>query len=81
MAIRSVSLADLMKSWRAMRRSLTREADVLAARARLISVLFANRDGSIMLHKWLGALGKEVLDQMFAEESALGDEREIFEGY
>lgn len=75
----SVSLADLMKSWRAMRRSLTREADLLAARARLTAVLFANRDGSITLHKWLKALGEEVLDQMFSEEIALGDEREIFE--
>jgi superfamily I DNA/RNA helicase len=74
----SVSLADLMKSWRAMRRSLIREADLLAARATLISVLFANRDGSVTLHKWLEALGEEVLDQMFAEEVALGDEREIF---
>lgn len=69
-----------MKTWRAMRRSLTRESDVLAARATLISVLFANRDGSITLRKWLGALGEEVLDQMFTDESALGDEREIFEG-
>jgi ATP-dependent DNA helicase Rep/DNA helicase-2/ATP-dependent DNA helicase PcrA len=76
----SVSLADLMKTWRAMHRSLTRESDVLAARATLISVLFANRDGSITLHKWLGALGEEVLDQMFTDESALGDEREIFDG-
>jgi ATP-dependent DNA helicase Rep len=75
----SVSLADLMKNWRAMRRSLTREADVLKARSELISFLFSNRDGSIMLHKWLNAFGEQVLNQMFAEEKALGDEREIFE--
>jgi ATP-dependent DNA helicase Rep/DNA helicase-2/ATP-dependent DNA helicase PcrA len=75
----SVSLVDLIKSWRAMRRSLTREADVLAARASLISVLFANRDGSMRLHRWFRALGDEVLNQAFVEESALGEEREIFE--
>lgn len=75
----SVSLADLMKTWRAMRRSLTREADVLKARAQLISFLFSNRDGAITLHKWLDAFGEQVLDQMFAEENALGDERETLE--
>ena len=75
----SVSLADLMKTWRAMRRSLPREADVLKARSELISFLFSNRNGAITLNKWLNAFGAQVLDQMFAEENALGDEREIFE--
>jgi superfamily I DNA/RNA helicase len=76
----SVSLADLMKTWRTMRRSLTREPDILKARAELISFLFSNRDGSITLQKWLNAFGEQVLDQMFAQENALGDEREIFDG-
>jgi len=62
-----------------MRGSLTREADVLKARAELISFLFSSRDGAITLRKWLDEFGKQVLDQMFAEESSLGDEREIFE--
>jgi ATP-dependent DNA helicase Rep/DNA helicase-2/ATP-dependent DNA helicase PcrA len=62
-----------------MRRSLPREADVLKARSELISFLFSNRNGAITLNKWLNAFGAQVLDQMFAEENALGDEREIFE--
>ena len=62
-----------------MRRSLNRESDALAARARLISTLFAHRDGSILLRKWLQVLGKEVLDEVFAEEAGLSDEKENFE--
>jgi len=75
----SVSLSDLLWSWRLMRRSLTRESDALAARARLISTLFAHRDGSMPLRKWLQVLGKEVLDEAFAEEPGQSDEKENFE--
>jgi len=75
----SVSLSDLLRSWRLMRRSLTRESDVLAARAKLISLLFAHRDGSIPLRKWLRVLGTEVLDAAFAEEPGLADEKENFD--
>jgi ATP-dependent DNA helicase Rep/DNA helicase-2/ATP-dependent DNA helicase PcrA len=74
-----VALADLLRGWRMMRRSLTRESDVLAARARLVSFLFAHRDGSIALRKWLMALGKEAVDELLAEEPGLGDEKEHFE--
>ncbi len=62
-----------------MRRSLARESDALAARAKLISVLFEHRDGSIPLRKWLRVLVKEVLDNAFAEEPGLADEKENFE--
>jgi ATP-dependent DNA helicase Rep/DNA helicase-2/ATP-dependent DNA helicase PcrA len=75
----NVNLSDLLRSWRLMRRSLNRESDALAARARLISTLFAHRDGSILLRKWLQVLGKEVLDEVFAEEAGLSDEKENFE--
>ena len=36
-----MNLSDLLRSWRLMRRSLTNERDILAARAKLISTLFA----------------------------------------
>jgi superfamily I DNA/RNA helicase len=75
----AVSLGDILKAWRSIRRSLTREADVLAARATLISFLFAHRDGSIPLRKWLLAIRKAVVDEILAEEPGLGDEEENFE--
>jgi len=75
----AVSLGDLLKGWRAIRRSLTREADVLAARAELISFLFAHRDGSIPLREWLLAIGKAEVDDLLAEEPGLGDEQENLE--
>lgn len=75
----AVSLGDILKGWRSIRHSLTREAEVLAARAALISFLFAHRDGSIPLRKWLLAIRKAVVDEIFAEEPGLGDEQENFE--
>jgi ATP-dependent DNA helicase Rep/DNA helicase-2/ATP-dependent DNA helicase PcrA len=75
----TVSLAQLLKSWRSMRRSLTREADALAARASLISTLFAHRDGSIPLRKWLVALRDNVLNHAFSQELGLADEKDNFD--
>jgi len=75
----SVNLSDLLRSWRLMRRSLTNERDVLAARAQLISTLFAQRDGSIRLRKWLQVLVKEVWYEAFEEEPGLIDEKENFD--
>ncbi|HZQ25200.1 MAG TPA: ATP-dependent helicase [Terriglobales bacterium] len=76
----SVNLSDLLRSWRLMRRSLIRESDALTARAKLITALFAHRDGSIPLRKWLQVLGKEVLNEAFAEEPGLSDEKDNFDG-
>ena len=62
-----------------MRPSLTREIDALAARAKLIRTLFAHRDGSVRLRKWLVALHGEVLMDAFENEPGLADERDNFE--
>ena len=75
----TVSLGDILKDWRAIRRSLTREAHVLAARAKLISFMFDHRDGSASLHKWLLAIGDAAVNELLAEEPGLGDEQENFE--
>ena len=75
----TVNLGDLLKSWRSMRRSLTRNVDALAARAKLISTLFAHRDGSIPLHSWLVALYETALEDAFAQEPGLADEKDNFE--
>ena len=74
----TVSLAHLLKSWRLMRPSLTREVEALAARAKLISTLFAHRDGSVPLHRWLVALRDDVLNDAFNEEPGLADEQDNF---
>ena len=59
-----------------MRRSLTREKDALEERARLISTLFAYRDGSVPLRKWLMALSDAVLERACQEEPGLADEKD-----
>ena len=74
-----VTLGEILKGWRGLRRSLSREGDVLAARAKLISFLFATRDGAISLQKWLAGIADACVDEIFAEEPGLGDEQEIFE--
>ena len=74
-----VSLTDLLKTWRSMRRSLSRQPEALAERARLISSLFAQRDGSISLCKWMTALRDVVLKDAFEQEPGLADEKDNFE--
>jgi ATP-dependent DNA helicase Rep len=75
----TVSLGDLLKSWRLMRRSLTRPVDALEARAKLVAMLFAHRDGAIPLRKWLVALRNAVLNDAFDQEPGLADEKDNFE--
>ena len=75
----TVSLTRILKSWRLMRPSLTREIDALAARAKLISTLFEHRDGSIRLREWLVALHDEVLKEALQNEPGLADEKDNFE--
>lgn len=72
----SVSLSQLLKSWKAMRRTLTREKDALQERARLISTLFSYRDGSVPLRKWLFALNDAVLHDACQQEPGLADEKD-----
>ena len=75
----TVTLGDILKGWRGIRRSLTREGEVLAARAKLISFLFATRDGAISLQKWLAGISEACVNEIFTEEVGLGDEQENFE--
>lgn len=74
-----VSLSDLLKSWRLMRRSLTRGRTLLEARSKLVSFLFAHRDGSIPLRRWLTAIRDAALTEMFEQETGLADEKENFD--
>jgi ATP-dependent DNA helicase Rep/DNA helicase-2/ATP-dependent DNA helicase PcrA len=75
----AVALGEILKGWRGLRRSPAREGDVLAARAKLISFLFATRDGAIPLQKWLADIADACVNELFAEEPGLGDEQEAFE--
>ena len=73
-----VSLAQILKTWRLLRRSLAEGQDMLAARAALIKTLYENRDGQIFLRTWLGSLYTSVLKEMFEQEHGLADEEEVF---
>jgi len=72
----SVPLSQLLKAWRRLRRSVTRESELLAARKRLITALFTLRGGAQPLHQWLTALRREVLDDLLREEHGLADEKD-----
>lgn len=74
-----VPLTQLLKGWRRMYRSITRESELLAARTRLIAALFSLRDCTLPLHQWLQALRSAVLDEMFEEEPGLADERDTLD--
>lgn len=75
----TVTLGEILKGWRGLRRSLNHEKDVLAARAKLISFLFTTRDGLIPLQKWLAGIASASVDDILIEEPGLGDEQEVFE--
>jgi ATP-dependent DNA helicase Rep/DNA helicase-2/ATP-dependent DNA helicase PcrA len=70
----SASLSQLLKAWRRLRRSVTRESELLAARKRLIAALFSLRDGALPLHRWLSALRRDVLDDLLQQEAGLAEE-------
>ena len=71
-----VTLEQVLKSWRLLRPSLKSDAGALAARVLLIRCLFANRDGSIPLKKWIHQLYNSTLKEAFAAEPGLADEHE-----
>lgn len=72
----SVTLGQILKSWRLLRPGLKNEASALTARVPLIRCLFENRDGSIPLKKWIGLLYTSALKEAFAAEPGLADEHE-----
>jgi superfamily I DNA/RNA helicase len=75
----TVLLSQLLKAWRRLRKSLTRENEFFAARKRLIATLFSLRDGGLSLHHWLSALRRDVLDDLLREEPGLADEKDILD--
>ncbi|MDR3368954.1 ATP-dependent helicase [Rhodoferax sp.] len=72
----TVTLSQLLKAWRRLRRSVTRESELLTARKQLIAALFSLRDGAQPLHRWLSALRRDVLDDLFQQEPSLADEKD-----
>jgi ATP-dependent DNA helicase Rep/DNA helicase-2/ATP-dependent DNA helicase PcrA len=72
----SVTLGQILKSWRLLRPGLKNEVSALTARVPLIRCLFENRDGSIPLKKWIGLLYTFALKEAFAAEPGLADEHE-----
>jgi len=69
----------ILKVWRGLRRSMTRESDILAARCEADLLPVAHRDGTLALRNWLSAAGKAAINEILEEEPGLGDEQEIFE--
>lgn len=75
----TVPLSQLLKAWRRMYRSVTRESELLAARKRLIATLFSLRDGALPLHQWLSELRRGALDELLQQEPGLADEKDILD--
>lgn len=72
----SITLGQILKSWRLLRPGLKNEVSALTARVPLIRCLFENRDGSILLKKWIDLLYTSALKEAFAAEPGLVDEHE-----
>ncbi|MHB1226977.1 MAG: ATP-dependent helicase [Desulfurivibrionaceae bacterium] len=72
----SITLGQILKSWRLLRPGLKNEANALKARVPLICCLFENRDGSMPLKKWIDVLYNSALKEAFAAEPGLTDEHE-----
>lgn len=72
----SVTLGQVLKSWRLLRPGLKSNASALTARVPLIRCLFENRDGSIPLKRWISLLYSSTLKEAFAAEPGLADEYE-----
>ncbi len=75
----AIPLSQLLKAWRRMYRSITRESELLAARKRLIATLFSLRDGALPLHQWLSELRRSALDELLHQEPGLADEEDILD--
>jgi ATP-dependent DNA helicase Rep/DNA helicase-2/ATP-dependent DNA helicase PcrA len=73
-----VTLSQITKKWRAFRKSLTKESDILAARANLISTLYKCRGTDVSLNLWLRKMEAAFVRDIFEQEVGLGDEEEIF---
>jgi superfamily I DNA/RNA helicase len=73
-----VSLGQILKTWRMMRRSVVDAKTLLTERAQLIAMLFRYRDKEAPLREWLEAVDKAALGESFWEETGLADEKEHF---
>ncbi len=77
----AVTLGEILKGWRGLRRSLTRERDLLAARAKTDLLPLCDRDGcNAPPEHGLLAIGEACVNEIFAEEPGLGDEAGEFRG-
>lgn len=71
-----VSLEQILRSWQQMRRPPVSDREAREDRKRLVSSLFAMRDGNIRLHSWLTTLYDLVLKAAMAREPGLADEED-----
>lgn len=69
-----VQLSHLLKVWRRLQQAEKGTTQLHQSRKRLISTLFALRDGDLSLHEWLSSLAKAVLDEVLRGEPGLCDE-------
>jgi superfamily I DNA/RNA helicase len=72
----SMSLGQILKSWRQLRPGLKNETSALSARVPLIRCLFDSRDSSTPLRAWIRKLYNSALKDAFAAEPGLVDEYE-----
>jgi ATP-dependent DNA helicase Rep/DNA helicase-2/ATP-dependent DNA helicase PcrA len=75
----TITLSQLMKGWRRMRRSLSSERELFTARQNLVATLFGCRDKSLPLRGWLFLLHDRVLRELFEGEPGLRDEQKVLD--
>lgn len=75
----TVTLSELLRTWRLLRRSLVGDSDHMRLRKTLVTALFSHRDGIQPLGEWLASLRTMFLDEMVAQELTLADEGDMLD--
>jgi ATP-dependent DNA helicase Rep/DNA helicase-2/ATP-dependent DNA helicase PcrA len=75
----AVTLSEILRNWRLLRRSLVGEADRMHAQKKVVSALFNHRDGNRPLGEWLASLRTTFLNEMISQEITLADEADMLE--
>jgi superfamily I DNA/RNA helicase len=76
--IGSPRLSNLIRTWLGFNRSFQTEAERRSLRSSLARFLFAQRDGSISLTRWLGEFYAQCLKRTFEHDPLLRDEEDSF---
>jgi DNA helicase II / ATP-dependent DNA helicase PcrA len=71
-------LSDLLLVWRWFNRKIVTDSEIVASRRSIVRFLYAHRDGSISLKRWLDDLHESCLRLTFEQEPLTADDARNF---